>query len=38
MNIGIVFLILAVICFRRRDKFGTGFFIFAALLLSGAFA
>lgn len=38
MNIGIVFLILAVICHRKRDRFGTGFFIFAALLLGGFFA
>ena len=34
----IVFVILAILCWRKKDKFGTGFFIFAALLLSGVFA
>lgn len=37
MTIGIVFAFLAYLCHRKGDTFGVGFFLFAALLFSGAF-
>lgn len=38
VNVSVVFLILAYFCYRKRDSFGMGFFVFAALLFGGAFA